>query len=950
MGEMDGIAELATRLLALPPGQRAVVLRAAGAPDTVLPALAEEVDRLAVSEVMRALEVSELVVALADEHGDGAARARALRARAQALGYAGRFDDALPIYDRAAALAENAGATLEAAHARMSSLHALASLGRYEDAIRAGEAARAAFASAGQPVLAARADVNLGATYQMCDQPEKAIAHLDRARPSFLGDAVTLAKIDSNRGHAFLGMDAFADAELAYAAARPTFEQQGMNWAAAIVEGNLAELATRQGRLQPAFYHFERARRHLERDETPADLARIRAEQCDALATLGLFDDALAGYHAALPELESSGLALEAARCKAGIGRVLVRQSRTAEARRWLDEAAASLAALGHATATARLNVLRGALLASDGQRAAARALLASAAAALADRPADLATARYHLARLALDRGDVDEATAELASAIAIAEELQIAPLLADLLHTRARVQRTRGDSAAAWRDLQAGIACAERVRGALQAERFRAAFHGERLTLYEDAVGAALDCGGERAARDAFAAIELAKSRALLDLVGGAVEPADADPARDADAASAELARQLNTHRRALNGLYSRLADVALGDAAGAPLEKWRDQIRVHEDALAELEARLANARGPAALFAKTIDAATAAAALPAEAALVEYFSSADELLAVVLRGGRAQAFRGLARAGLLPERIQRLYFQIRRAMRPGAADGPRGARLLDDARRELGALHETLIQPLQAALAGASRVVIVPHGPLHAVPFAALWDGARYLLDTAEVVAAPSASVFAQCRAGAAAPRGARGCAVVSVPDAAAPQIGPEAESVAALLAAEVVLRGAEATAARIADAISGAETVHIACHGHFSNENPLASGLKLADRWLHVRDIYDLRLRAALVTLSGCETGQAVVASGDELVGLARAFFAAGTTGLLVSLWTVNDESTADMMTGFYRAWRRGDGQRAATAFRQAQRELAERRPHPAFWAPFVMMGEA
>lgn len=113
-----------------------------------------------------------------------------------------------------------------------------------------------------------------------------------------------------------------------------------------------------------------------------------------------------------------------------------------------------------------------------------------------------------------------------------------------------------------------------------------------------------------------------------------------------------------------------------------------------------------------------------------------------------------------------------------------------------------------------------------------------------------------------------------------------------------------------GPEATAARVQAAAPDARLIHFACHGHFSPHDPLGSGLKLADRWLNVREICDLRLRAGLVTLSGCETGRNVVTAGDELQGLSRAFLAAGAAALLVSLWTVQDEAALKLMTDFYK----------------------------------------
>ena len=96
----------------------------------------------------------------------------------------------------------------------------------------------------------------------------------------------------------------------------------------------------------------------------------------------------------------------------------------------------------------------------------------------------------------------------------------------------------------------------------------------------------------------------------------------------------------------------------------------------------------------------------------------------------------------------------------------------------------------------------------------------------------------------------------------------------------------------------------------------------------------------------LRCQLVVLSGCETGVSEIAPGDEIVGLARGFFAAGAPALLVSLWAVDDATTAALMECFYARLSAGD--RPAAALRHAQRELLARHPHPFFWSPFVLFG--
>jgi CHAT domain-containing protein len=134
--------------------------------------------------------------------------------------------------------------------------------------------------------------------------------------------------------------------------------------------------------------------------------------------------------------------------------------------------------------------------------------------------------------------------------------------------------------------------------------------------------------------------------------------------------------------------------------------------------------------------------------------------------------------------------------------------------------------------------------------------------------------------------------------------------------------------------------------ADVIHLASHAVFRQDNPLFSALRLADGWLSLYDLYGLRLRAALVTLSACETGVNEVLAGDELVGLTRGFFQAGAAAVVVSLWAVNDDSTARLMERFYTYLGRGLG--AAAAMRAAQVELRRAYAHPYYWAPFLVLG--
>jgi CHAT domain-containing protein len=176
--------------------------------------------------------------------------------------------------------------------------------------------------------------------------------------------------------------------------------------------------------------------------------------------------------------------------------------------------------------------------------------------------------------------------------------------------------------------------------------------------------------------------------------------------------------------------------------------------------------------------------------------------------------------------------------------------------------------------------------------------------------------------------------------------VADEQTPRVRDEIETIAPLFAETTALLDGDATIQALRREAPFADVVHLACHGQFRPDNPLFSSLKLGDGWLTVREAYDLNLHCALVTLSACETGVSAVAPGDELIGLARGFFAAGSPSLVLSLWTVDDDATAELMNEFYRNLIETGS--PATALRLAQLSVMKTKPHPFFWSPFILMG--
>ena len=144
-----------------------------------------------------------------------------------------------------------------------------------------------------------------------------------------------------------------------------------------------------------------------------------------------------------------------------------------------------------------------------------------------------------------------------------------------------------------------------------------------------------------------------------------------------------------------------------------------------------------------------------------------------------------------------------------------------------------------------------------------------------------------------------------------------------------------------------------------VHFATHGYLDSERPAFSALVLSmvdaegkpqDGFLRANEVYNLNLPAELVVLSACQTGLGREIKGEGLVGLTRGFMYAGAARVVVSLWSVSDKATSELMTKFYKKMLKG-GQRPAAALRAAQVEMWKQKQWqaPYYWAAFVLQGE-
>ena len=325
---------------------------------------------------------------------------------------------------------------------------------------------------------------------------------------------------------------------------------------------------------------------------------------------------------------------------------------------------------------------------------------------------------------------------------------------------------------------------------------------------------------------------------------------------------------------------------------------------------------------------------------ALEPDTVLIEYYINGQEIWAFVIRQDHFEAVQLPIQLNQLDQWLEKYSFNIRCASQMGA-DSP-VSRQLARVAQQLGAhFYNSLIRPLEAAIQDEDHLIIVPYGLLHYLPFNAFSNGDTYLVNQIELSTLPSAGWLLQ-----ASPKRLEGRVVLGYSaNGRLPEVIQEVDQISCLLQAESAIEEAVTR-----DKLSGrpGQILHIAAHGQHRIDQPELSFLELADGQLFADDLLQQDLSYELVVLSACETGRSTVKEGDELIGLGRGVLCAGAGAMMASLWRVEDSYTAKLMAHFYTHLLAGKSKRAA--LKEAQTDLLAEKPdlHPAYWAPFQLIG--
>ncbi len=475
-----------------------------------------------------------------------------------------------------------------------------------------------------------------------------------------------------------------------------------------------------------------------------------------------------------------------------------------------------------------------------------------------------------------------------------------------------------------------------ESIRAALDSESLRATFFENKRRVYAGMIAAQIAAGQPD---EAFNYNERARSRAFLDILGSQVELA-----RDHSLLAEE--RGLHARLRALEAKLSPGVYDEVDDEAPAEEEDLKQELaeaqKIYDGFVAKV--RKSNQEQASLMSVEPLNLKQVQQALDPAVTLLEYYVAGEQILLWIIDKERAALVT-------ISQRRRDLMAKLRSLRQRLSEPTGQGAGLKESSQE----LYRLLIEPALAHIRG-NELLIIPHDLLHYLPFQALASpSGRYLIEDYAIHYLSSASLMrftqekkrARRETALAFGNPSRGDEAFNLRFAER-----EAREVAQVYPNSAVLLSDQATKAKAIALGPKNDILHFAVHAEFNQDNPTSSALLLAregseDGKLKVREIFSLNLKADLVVLSACETGLGKISSGDEIVGMTRAFIYAGTPSVITTQWKINDRASYELMGEFYRNLK---SMKKSAALRQAQLKIMKEFPEPFFWAAYQLTGES
>ncbi|MDP2157170.1 MAG: CHAT domain-containing protein [Nitrospirota bacterium] len=521
-------------------------------------------------------------------------------------------------------------------------------------------------------------------------------------------------------------------------------------------------------------------------------------------------------------------------------------------------------------------------------------------------------------------KGDLQKALEYHEKALKMAEELNIPWHMMVSLSKTAMDYHHQNNYKEAIERYARAIVFIEEQRSMLQNEEMRSLFFAQMTRTYDGMISALISAGQ---AEKAFDYSERGRSRAFIDVLGSKVNLSHGR-ASEMVSQEMELKRRIAAHEL----LYE---ESDSGEGREELTELKKDYNRFLE------RLRKEDLEHASLLSVEPLSLRDIQSRLAPNTALLEFHMLDDRVLLWTVRKEEMKVDVIPFGRRAITGRVKRLRESISNTL----AEAP-----VIQAARDL---YDVFL--LRAGIRKGEHLVIVPHGILHYLPFHILRQpDNRYLLEDHTVSYLSSAGLMQFTSEKQKKMQG-------NMIAFGNPDLGNliynlryaerEAREIGSLYPQSEIYLGKDASLQRVEKSLAGYGVIHFASHGEFSEDNPLESSIMLSGKniesgRLKTEDIFALNIDASLVVLSACETAIGKVNTGDEIIGLTRAFIYAGTPSVITSLWRVNDKATYLLMSSFYRNLKTMG---KAEALRSAQRSVMKDYQHPFYWGAFTLNGD-
>lgn len=555
---------------------------------------------------------------------------------------------------------------------------------------------------------------------------------------------------------------------------------------------------------------------------------------------------------------------------------------------------------------------------------------------AVSENKQGIANVKLLKGRIYVDKEDFLRAKRLLDSAL-LAEEYP-ETIWQAWFHT-GRMYEAQGKDEMAIESYRNSISVIEQIRGNLTIEEFKSIYFDSKREVYDRLINLLIK---SQKPADAFRYSEQARARAFYDILAN--KKIDFRGAVKGDLVSLEQEK-----RTEIQKLYQLLQKGETGTSEtegtrSADNMNIRSALSEARDEYAELvqKIKLNNPSYAEMIAVSPAELSDMQSRLDDKSAMIAYWISNEKLIMWLVTHTKVISREVSVSNNDLTALVERTRKVIK-------SNSP------DECNSNLSELYQLIIEPIANDIRQFSNLIIIPNGTLHFLPFQALINSSgEYLIQKFNILYAPSASVHILCndrliRTGSK----FMGVALADISvgnNVGLPGTEAELKKILPLFGDNISTFGTESTETFVKENASDYNFIHFATHGTYNFSQPLYSSLIFPpsvedDGRLYVHEVLEMDINAKLVTLSACETGLGNISQGDELTGLSRAFLLAGSSTVIVSLWSVADYPTALLMTNFYGYLKDHPLQEALTL---AQRDVIKVFSQPLYWSPFILIG--